>query len=151
MVTSRRKEMIGSVIPFPGAGDPRHLSGITISRSRGSQRISVFGIQLPERRGWSACWKSCEPNSLLTRSFEAGSTIAGDSIALRCTCRYSNWTKRWCVWRHRKQEPSPSSTMCTSMGRPVVPACSGAVRSLADGKRRYCCGSRMNGDVHVRF
>src|SRR5215813_14341376 len=49
------------------------------------------------------------------------------------------------------QEPSPSSTMCTSMGRPVVPACSGVVRSLADGKGRFCCGSRMNGDVHVRF
>jgi hypothetical protein len=49
------------------------------------------------------------------------------------------------------QETSPSSTMCTSMGRPVVPECSGAVRSLADGKGRVCCGSRMNGDVHVRF
>jgi hypothetical protein len=37
------------------------------------------------------------------------------------------------------------------MDRPVIPACSGAVRSLADGEGRFCCGSRMNGDVHVRF
>src|SRR5262249_7737265 len=36
-----------------------------------------------------------------TRSFEAGSTITGDSIALPCICRYSNWTKRWRVGRHR--------------------------------------------------
>ena len=49
------------------------------------------------------------------------------------------------------QEASPSSTKCTPMGRPVIPACSGAVRSLADGEGRFCCGSRMNGDVHVRF
>src|SRR5215475_15849822 len=35
------------------------------------------------------------------RSFEAGSNITGDSIALRCICRYSNWTKRWRVGRHR--------------------------------------------------
>src|SRR5262249_45304360 len=49
------------------------------------------------------------------------------------------------------QETSPSSTKRTSMGRPVVPACSGAVRSLADREGRFCCGSRMNGDVHVRF
>src|SRR5215510_13565908 len=35
------------------------------------------------------------------RPFEAGSTITGDSIALRCICRYYNWTKRWRVGRHR--------------------------------------------------
>src|SRR5215470_15668672 len=49
------------------------------------------------------------------------------------------------------QEASPSSTTCTSMGRPVVPARSGDVRSLADGEGRFCCGSRMSGDAHVRF
>jgi len=37
------------------------------------------------------------------------------------------------------------------MGRPVVPARSGVVRSLANGEGRFCCGSRMSGDAHVRF
>src|SRR5262249_39655194 len=36
-----------------------------------------------------------------TRSFEAGSTITGDFIALPRICRYSDWTKRWRVGRHR--------------------------------------------------
>ena len=58
-----------------------------------------------EIRGWRL--QSCSDKSIedLSRMFnpifEAGSTIMGDSIALPCICRYSNWTKRWRVGRHR--------------------------------------------------
>jgi hypothetical protein len=56
---------------------------------------------------------------------------------------------RW--GRHRNTRAFAVVNDVPSMGRPVVPVCSGAVRSLANGEGRFCCGSRMNADVHVRF
>src|SRR5262245_28953261 len=60
-----------------------------------------------------------------TRSFEAGSTITGDSIALPCICRYSNWTKRWRVGRHRN---SRGFAVVNDVHIDVSPGCPGVLR-----------------------
>ena len=58
-----------------------------------------------EIRGWRL--QSCSDQSIeaLSRMFNpiirGWLQYYGDSIALRCICRYSNWTKRWRVGRHR--------------------------------------------------
>ena len=84
------------------------------------------------------------------RSFVAGSNIMGGSIAPPCTGRYANWTQRWRDGRHRNTRGFIAVNDAHINGSPGW-ACSGAVRSLADGEGWFCCGSRMNGDVHVRF
>src|SRR5678815_5103622 len=58
-----------------------------------------------------------------TRSSEAGSIITGDSIVLPCICRYSKWTKRWRVGRHRNSRDFAVVNEAHINGSPGCPGC----------------------------